>query len=147
MLIVFTTSAASKRTHLSVTTGAVQFYYRYRSAKRKIVFLVTRSKSMNIVTFLVTIMVSQTLSNQTLSNQTKPNQTLPNLAWPDWMEEVRKDVRRLSDQLEKKKDEGTLADMLVDHHRPYQGEVERCSQGPLLIIGVFLAGFLSGGVT
>ena len=91
-------------------------------------------------------MVSQTLSNQTLSNQTKPNQTLPNLAWPDWMEEVRKDVRRLSDLLEKKKDEGTLADMLVDH-RPYQGEVERCSQGPLLIIGVFLAGFLSGGVT
>ena len=94
---------------------------------------------MNIVTFLVTIMVSQTLSNQT-----KPNQTLPNLAWPDWMEEVRKDVRRLSDQLEKKKDEGTLADMLVN--RPYQGEVERCNQGPLLIIGVFLAGFLSGGV-
>ena len=142
MLIVFTTSAASKRTHLSVTTGAVLFYYRYRSAKRKIVFFVARSKSMNIVTFLVTIMVSQTLSNQT-----KPNQTLPNLAWPDWMEEVRKDVKRLSDQLEKKKDEGTLADMLVDHHRPYQGEAERCNQGPLLIIGVFLAGFLSGGVT
>merc|ERR1712037_129631 len=80
---------------------------------------------------------------------------------PDWMETIRKDIRRLSDRIDMRGKGASLADRMIKfpedaiiQEATFQNASsnEKCrqpkvqSEWQLLKIGVFLAGFLAGGV-
>merc|ERR1711954_430745 len=76
----------------------------------------------------------------------------------DWMETIRNDIRRLSDQLDMRKSGGGGGINFPEDERKQptfhkkKEDLEKCkqpkaeSEWQLLKIGVFLAGFLAGGV-